>query len=234
MSQFSPNFQKFLEYAAVRKIDVKINDNRSTMLSVKWMPKPKISLHRMFLKAPENILEDLTHYLKGNKKQLSPLIKAYIEKNLHDLDYSHELNPSKLYTQGKVYDLKKIYTDLNTEYFNQKLNLHITWFGKLKSQYSRLIFGYYYDPLKLIKIHKLLDNSQFPDYFVAYVVYHEMLHFVCPSYVNEKGTTHIHNKDFKEREREFKYFKQAQKWMKEHQAQLFNPHFLSKLISSNS
>lgn len=217
-------FQEQLESSAGIKLHLKINDNRSTMLSVKWEPDcTKVSLHRMFLKAPQNVMQALACYLKGEHKKLAPSIKAYIEHSLQKLDYSHELDLSKLETNGRFYDLKKIYSDLNLEYFDESLDLHITWFGEKRRRLSnRVTFGLFHDPLRLIKINRLLDNSRFPNYFVAYVIYHEMLHYVCPAFVDENGQKHIHSKAFKMREKEFKYFKHAQQWIQDNQDYLFN------------
>lgn len=220
-------FQEQLENTIGIKLRLKINDNRSTMLSVKWEPDcTKVSLHRMFLQAPKNVMQALACYLKGEHKKLAPSIKAYIEHNLQRLDYSHQLDLSELETQGRVYDLKKIYQHINHEYFEQPLGLHITWFGERRRRVcNRLTFGLYHDPLRLIKINRLLDNKNFPDYFVAYVIYHEMLHYVCPTYVDENGYKHIHSKAFKEREKKFKFFSQAQEWIQDNQNYLFNASF---------
>ncbi|WP_068468709.1 hypothetical protein [Candidatus Protochlamydia phocaeensis] len=217
-------FQEQLENRVGIKLHLKINDNRSTMLSVKWEPDcTKVSLHRMFLQAPHNIMQELACYLKGEHKKIGPSIKAYIEDNLQKLDYSHELDLSKLQTKGRIYDLKQIYCNLNQEYFDQSLKLHITWFGNARRRAcSRITFGLYHDPLKLIKINRLLDNKHFPDYFVSYVVYHEMLHYVCPTYVDKNGLKHIHSRAFKEREKQFKYYSQAQQWIRDNQCYLFN------------
>lgn len=217
-------FQEKLESSAGIKLRLKINDNRSTMLSVKWEPDyTKVSLHRMFLQAPRNVMQALACYLKGEDKKLAPSIRAYIEHNLQRLDYSHELDLSKLETKGRVYDLQKIYHHLNRVYFDHSLDLHITWFGHgRRRSCNRVTFGLFHDPLRLIKINRLLDNKRFPDYFVAYVIYHEMLHYVCPTYVDEKGQKHIHSKEFKEREQEFKHFKLAQQWIRDNQNYLFH------------
>jgi hypothetical protein len=216
--------QEQLENSAGIKLRLKINDNRSTMLSVKWEPDcTKVSLHRMFLQAPKNVMQALACYLKGEHKKLAPSIKAYIEYNLQRLDYSHELDLSKLETRGRVYDLQKIYQHLNRHYFDRPLGLHITWFGERRRRIcKRVTFGLYHDPLRLIKINRLLDNQYFPDYFVAYVIYHEMLHYACPAYVDKNGYKHIHSKEFKEREKMFKYFKQAQQWIQDNQNYLFH------------
>ena len=216
-------FQKQLESRTGTRLHVKINDNRSTMVSVKWEPDcTKVSLHRMFLQAPHNIMQALACYLRGEHRQISPSIKAYIEDNLQKLDYSHQVDVSKLQTQGRIYDLEAVYRALNQDYFNNQLSLRITWFGKWQqSNRSRITFGLDYDPLKLIKINRFMDNSHFPHYFISYVTYHEMLHYLCPAYVDEKGLKHIHSREFKQREKEFKYFHEAQKWIRDNQNYLF-------------
>lgn len=219
--------QEELENQVGKKLQLKINDNRSTMLSVKWEPDcTKVSLHRMFLKAPKNIMDELCCYLRRERKDLAPNVKAYIERNLQSLDYSYQLDLRKLHTKGQVYDLQKIYDDLNHEYFNNELNLFITWFGKAKrSSSNRVTFGLFHDPLRLIKINRLLDSPNFPPYFVAYIIYHEMLHYVCPTFIDEKGVKQIHSKSFKEREKQFRYFHLAQKWIKDNQQYFFNGTF---------
>lgn len=220
-------FQEQLENSAGIKLQLKINDNRSTMLSVKWEPdRTKVSLHRIFLQAPQNIMQALACYLNGEHKKLAPSIRAYIEEHVQKLDYSHELDLAQLETKGKYYDLRMIFHSLNKDYFDSSLNLHITWFGEnRKKSRKRVTFGLFHDALRLIKINRLLDNPNFPEYFVSYVIYHEMVHYVCPAYVDENGNKHIHSKPFKEREKKFKYYKEAQQWISDNQDYLFNASF---------
>jgi hypothetical protein len=217
------SLQRELEQTSKKKLKVKINDNRSTMLSVKWEPDcTKVSLHRMFLGAPQNIMEELACYLRRERKIISPSVKAFIENNLQKLDYSHQLDVNNLKSQGTFYNLRHLYHELNQEYFKGKLDLHITWFGKsAQRSRTRVTFGLYHDPLRLIKIHRLLDSPSFPDYVVSYVIYHEMLHHVCPSYVDEKGMNRVHSKEFKAKEQKYRHYGLAQSWIKEHRAFLF-------------
>lgn len=216
-------FQKELEENAGIKLQLKINDNRSTMVSVRWKPNcAQVSLHRMFLQAPQNVMESLACYLRREEKMLSPNVKSFIEENIHKLDYTHLLDRQKLSSEGNVYNLRKIYDRLNEEYFDGRLKLSITWFGKPKRRNrTKITFGLYYDPLKLIKINRILDNPSFPDYVVSYVVFHEMLHYVCPAYVDEKGVKRIHSKEFKRWEAQFEHYECAQKWIREHHKHLF-------------
>lgn len=214
------HFQETLKLG--KKLQLKINNNRSTVLRVEWAPHcTKVSMHQMFLKAPQNIMQALACYIRQEDKIIHPKIKAFIEEGLQKLDYSPYLNRSKLYQSGNVYHLKQIYDSLNREYFQNKLNLNITWFGTGQRNRSRVTFGLYHDSLKLIKINRILDSPSFPDYFVAFVIYHEMVHHVCPAYVDARGISRVHSKEFKEREAQFKYFDLAEMWVKENQKNFF-------------
>lgn len=217
------DFQRQLESASRKKLKLTINDNRSTMLSVKWEPDcTKVSLHRMFLQAPENVMQSLACYIDRRQRSIAPPVKAFISEKLKTLDYSHQIKNMSLEQQGKIYHLGELYTDINREYFDNQLNLNITWFGKHAHRNRRCItFGLYCDRLKLIKISRLLDTSFFPDYVVSFIIYHEMLHHLCPPYVDEKGLNRIHNKEFKNREKAYKEFHKAQQWIKAHKTSLF-------------
>jgi hypothetical protein len=218
------DLQEQLKITPGKNLRVKINDNYSTMLSVKWKPKcTEVSLHRMFLDAPKNIMQELACYIRQESQIISPKVKAFIEDNLKKLDYSHTIDPGKLFHQGNVYNLRKIYDEINQEYFQNKLNLHITWFGKPNQKNkTRVTFGLYHEPLRLIKIHRLMDTPSIPYYVIKYVIYHEMLHHVCPAYVDERGLHHVHPAAFKKEEVKFRHYDLAQTWIKEHQAYLFD------------
>jgi len=218
----STHFQQQLQSASGKQLKLKINDNHSTMLSVKWEPDcTKVSVHKMFLDAPQNVMEALACYIHNGEGAMAPIVKSFIEDGLQNLDYSNRIDSHKLNPYGKVYDLKEIYDTLNKEYFDEALKLKITWFDRNIKDKKKISFGLYCDLLKLIKIHRQLDNAKFPKYVVAYIVYHEMLHNTCPTYVDTKGVRQIHNRKFKTQEVQFKEFHRAQNWIKQHCALFF-------------
>jgi len=216
-------FQRQLEAHSGLKLKLKINNNRSTMMSVKWEPDcTSVSLHKIFLDAPKNVMDSLACYLKRKDENIAPHVKEFIQNNLTLLDFTTEKDLQNIYTQGSFYNLQEIYNELNKDYFNNRLKLKITWFGKsIVRCRSRVTFGLYHDPLKLIKINRLLDNPTFPDYVVKFVVYHEMVHHICPPYYDKNGFQQIHSKEFKAKEARFKHFDLAEKWIKKNQASFF-------------
>lgn len=218
------SFQQELETASKKSVKVVVNNNRSTMFSVKWDPHCiKVSLHRFFLDAPANVMNDLACYIKEEGRAItSPSVKSFMEDNMRKMDYSNQLGERQLEVKGEIYNLQEMLRELNRKYFEDKLNLKITWFGKkYQSNKSQVTFGLYHEPLKLIKINRLLDSHEFPEYLVLYVIYHEMLHHVCPSYYDEAGKHRIHNKEFKKMEQKFTMYNQAQNWIKKNKEKLF-------------
>jgi hypothetical protein len=208
-----------LENSSGMKLKLKINDNRSTMLSVRWERHyANVSIHRIFLDAPQNVMQALACYIRRSDKVIDPAIKAYIQDKITTLHYP--IN-DVLKVKGKVYNLKKIYDEVNQEYFDGKLKLSITWFGTEKQPRTKLTLGMYFDPMKLIKINQILDSAEIPHYLISFIMYHEMLHHVCPGFVDKKGINQIHTREFKLHEEQFKYFNEAQNWIKEHQSTLF-------------
>ncbi len=132
------------------------------------------------------------------------------------------LRSSKIQTKGECYDLKAIYDVLNQDYFKNELNLEITWFGSAyrKARRHRKL-GLFCFLTNRIKIHRLLDQPHFPPYFISYVVYHEMLHSVCPPVKAKKGRYRIHHSNFKVREREFAHYAVAKHWEEENRKLFF-------------
>jgi hypothetical protein len=127
-----------------------------------------------------------------------------------------------LQTQGTLYDLQEIYNRINQAYFENQLDLKITWFGskERKARRHRKLGLYIFDD-KVVKIHRLLDQAHFPPYFISYVVYHEMLHSVCPPVKARRGRYQIHHLEFKKKEMEFAEYALAKRWETENKRLFF-------------
>ena len=215
----SCTFSKKLRSLVGNHLEVSINDNKSTMLSVRWEDeRTKVSLHRMFLHAPRHVRQDLVEYLRQKKRKMPAAIKAFIQDSMSSLNYSHMIDAATIAPKGMVYNLETIYKRLNRRYFNGALDLKITWYASpIPKNRSRCSLGLYYDLVKLIKVHRLLDSIFVPTCVIEFIVYHEMAHAACPAYVDDKGINRIHSKEFKALEMQYKYYEQAEKWLKENQ-----------------
>ena len=193
------------------KVILNFKDYKSTYIKIeKTRFQIKISLHKLFENAPEDINEAVINYCTRKHGDSRRILKTYANEYFSKIDNSHKLDKQKLITNGNCFDLKQIYDNLNIFYFQDKLNLNITWFEKPKYiKFSHFTFGTYNKTLKLIKINKLMDNLNFPFYFINYIVYHEMLHSICEEKITLNGQRLIHTKEFKKLEQKFAYYKEA-------------------------
>lgn len=126
--------------------------------------------------------------------------------------------------QGEHHNLREIYNRVNALYFEDKIELQIQWFGsKSFIPKRRILLGSYHRKKGLIKIHRLLDRSHVPDYFVTYIMYHEMLHHVEPPIERLGRRRRIHHAGFSRREKEFQEYAQAQEFRKTIRDEWFKP-----------
>ncbi|MBN2479265.1 MAG: hypothetical protein JXA94_03470 [Parachlamydiales bacterium] len=211
------NFKKLLEESSNIAVRLRVKEYKSTYISVAKSKKEiKISLHSLFLNSPESIKKALFSFCLKRDKASFNIIKGYANRYFENLDYTHKLDKKKLFTKGKVYDLKNILDTMNLFYFKDKLNLlNITWFEVPNyTKFRHFTFGSYDKNLKLIRINKLLDSDIIPFYFINYVVYHEILHYIIPEKMGENLRRSVHSKEFKEKEKRFAYYKEARSFEK--------------------
>jgi len=69
-------------------------------------------------------------------------------------------------------------------------------------------------PFLGIMINPILDNKKVPRYVLEFIVYHEMLHAAIDMEL-QNGRRRIHSKEFKKRERMYKYYHKAVAWEKQ-------------------
>ncbi len=68
---------------------------------------------------------------------------------------------------------------------------------------------------RLIRIHRSLDRAFVPRFFVAWIVFHEMLHQVHDIRV-KNGRREFHSKEFLSDEAQYADYDQARHWERQH------------------
>ncbi|MEM9492666.1 MAG: hypothetical protein AAGC55_26195, partial [Myxococcota bacterium] len=168
------------------ELSVTLTDNRYTMISVRrdqrdGIKQYKVRLHRMFAQASPVVTRALARYVAHNDRDASRVLGDYIDDHQDEVRDVRRRNASaRLVTSGRVHDLQAIFDDLNQRYFNNTIEARITW-GQRTSKPRRrnsIKMGSYSVEDKLIRIHRSLDRSFVPRFFVEWVMFHEMLHQV--------------------------------------------------------
>jgi len=196
-----------------KEIQIKINDNKSHYFVLKDKRNCiSISLHRLFLKAPMDVLNALISYIISKKREDFRLVKHFIYSSQANLDFSDQINQENLTYKGDYFDLLNLYQFVNKEYFNDDLSLNITWFKPIYKTFRHITFGSYDRQYKLIRINKTLDHKDVTKQYMEYLIFHEILHDVYPSKVLKSGRYQMHGKEFKEHEKSFPNFTQMKKF----------------------
>lgn len=199
------------------RIHVVLNDNRRTMLSGKRRLDGRIELrlHRMFLHAPDEVLDALHRYLAFRDRRSGRRLDVFIEANRARI--TAPKRRTLIRSEGRHHDLAVLFARLEARYFpGQLAGVRVTWgrhSGRRRQRSIRL--GTYAMSERLIRVHPVLDQAWVPSEYVQGVLHHEMLHHVMPP-VREGGRTRYHTPAFRVREREFEHFVAATAWEQAH------------------
>ncbi len=203
------------------RVQVTLTDNRYTMISVRRIPREKryeVRLHHMFADADPVITRALAHYIAENDSEASRVLGDFIDANSdHVRGRSRRAPAQVIFTAGEHYDLRQIYDELNALYFENKIDASITWgarTGRVRRRNS-IKMGSYSVEDRLIRIHRSLDRAFVPRFFVAWIVFHEMLHQVHDIRV-KNGRREFHSKEFLADEAQFADYEQARVWERRH------------------
>jgi len=194
-----------------------ITDNRFTMISVRRYRGPvyRVRLHHMFVTAPPPVTRALARYISHNESQASRDLSRFIEENQEAIRRAPRRRPPSLTleTMGEVYDLQTIYDDLNATYFDDQIDARITWGarGGRGRRRTSIKMGSYSVEDRLIRIHPALDRKFVPQFFLEWIVYHEMLHQVHDIPIVD-GRRQFHTPEFLSQESNFEHYERARDW----------------------
>jgi hypothetical protein len=210
--------RQWLEIRLDSRISLIWTDNRISMISVIRSPLAgyQLRLHHMFQVAPESVWQALVDYIQSKNRTAKHVLRTYIDQQ-QSLIRHPSTPPSPppapvFQAQGRHVDLNAIYQHLNCQYFSDRVQAGIVWMRMaLQRKRTSIRFGVYDRQQKLIRIHRLLDQSFVPHYFVESVVFHEMLHQLVPA-IYLHGRWRNHPPAFQQAEREYPYYQKARKW----------------------
>lgn len=111
---------------------------------------------------------------------------------------------------GKNFDLERMFHQLNEKYFANSLPLpRLGWSRRVwRSQ-----LGCFDPALHQIVINRELDKERVPEFVVAYVLYHEMLHQKHPVRF-ARCRRESHSVEFRREEKKFAEYQAAMKFLK--------------------
>jgi hypothetical protein len=193
-----------------------VHDNRSTMVSFRRNTgEVHYRVHHMFLDAPGDVVRALAAFAgsarggAGRRREAGTRIDAFVRRNRARIAIPHA---DRLVARGRVHDLQVLFDRLNAEHFEGCIEARIGWGAVRGGRRRRTVkTGVYVQDARLIRIHPTLDRPEVPEFYVAAVVFHEMLHQAVPA--REVGGRRIvHGPEFRRRERRYPDHARAKAW----------------------
>jgi hypothetical protein len=209
------------------RLSLALTDNRYTMIAVKReRGLYRVRLHHMFLDADPSTVRALARYIAENARDASEQLGNYIDRHQHRIRHlPRRACPNlTIETRGEIHDLKEVFDELNARYFGGRIVAQITWGNgrsRRKRRHNSIKMGSYSVEDRLIRVHPSLDRPFVPRYFVAWIVYHEMLHQVFDIPI-VGGRRQFHTAEFRKAEEAFDDHGRAARWEREHLAELLS------------
>jgi predicted metal-dependent hydrolase len=206
-------------------VEVRYGRARTDVVSARREPRSRmlrVRLNAMFADAPPAVQEALGAWLRSGRRarKSAAALDAWIEVRLSRL---HREEPSDLALEprGRHHDLDALARELAHGELLADLERRgglprITW-GRVRRSRSRraLRLGSFEFASRVVRIHPVLDQAGVPQWFVRYVLFHELLHAALDE--PRQGSRRVlHGPQFRSREREYVDFQRARAWETAH------------------
>jgi hypothetical protein len=169
-----------------------------------------------FIAAPPQVIENMIWaVLLPKQRQKAPLaeVRQFADTQAF-IHLAQKINNSppesgEVSSRGRYHDLKTAFERVNRRYFKNRMVLPRLVWG---SRQSRRKLGHYQPVTDTLLVSRTLDNPDVPKFVVDFIVYHELLHKQLGVQVNG-GRRYSHTPAFKQAERRFKQYQQAQEFL---------------------
>lgn len=206
-------------------VTLEVTDNTYTMVSfTRRGAGYRVRLHHMFLRAPAPILPVLAQYIRGDDRAASLELDAYIHAHRR---FIRHLTPRArqrrltLESRGVHHDLQAILEGVRSEHAelfgSDTRGVAIAWAPAPLCLLPRrsIKLGSYSADTQIIRIHPALDQAVVPDYFVRWIVFHELLHHRFRADLKARNGR-VHTAEFNALERRCPRFLDALAWERRH------------------
>ncbi len=180
----------------------------------------ELRLHRRFGSAPEEVRDALATWLRAGRRatKAGPILDAWIHREIASLPVPER--KVSLSGAGEEHDLDALAKALFLGEFKDDFEPHgeakrprISWGRRTPSRSRRsLRLGSFEPTARIVRVHPALDQPGVPEWFVRFVLKHEILHAVIDTYRDSSGRWVHHGPKFRRREASWPEFEAALHW----------------------
>jgi hypothetical protein len=199
-----------------RRVAVTYGRARTAPVQATYGPRTlRLRLHELFRAAPADVAEDLAAWLRAGRRarRACARLDAWIDARLGELPPKPRRR-ARLAPRGAHHDLEWLAAPLFRHDFRDDFADRpapgVSWGRRVRSRARRsLMLGSYSPSAHVARVHPVLDDPSVPDWFVRYILFHEILHAAL-------GAEEHHGPRFRAREREYPDYAHATRWQRRH------------------
>ena len=221
-------WERELEQDLTRTVVVEFGRSRTLPLQTRRPVEPSarlcIRMHTMFASAPDVVRKAVARWLRSGRRARAAceLLDRWIAERLRELPPPPP-RANRARSRGAHHDLEQLAEGLWERFFGQDFATAgarptLTW-GQAGSRRSRrslrsLRLGSYAREQHLVRLHPLLDRASVPEWYVRFVLFHEILHAALPPVRGANARWIHHSREFRRRERDHPDYARALEWEK--------------------
>lgn len=199
-----------VEFGRSRTVPVQVRHERAALC---------VRLHHMFAGAPEEVREALPRWIRSGRRarKACTVLDTWIHAALAALPARSAPEP-RLAPRGGCHDLERLAAPLFAREFagdfaSADTRPLLTWGrrGRSRSRHS-LRLGSYDAETRVVRLHRVLDQPAVPEWFVRYVLFHEILHAAHPPRPGPGNQWIHHGAEFRRREARYADYARALRW----------------------
>jgi hypothetical protein len=187
-----------------------------------------VRMNEFFARAPLEVRSAVVSWIRSGRRARRKLevLDAWVEAQIEHVERSA---PRKLrvVTRGRVHDIEALAGELRATEFAGEFGAgganwpRLTWGRAPRSSSRRTLRLGSFDVWScVVRLHPVLDQEFVPEFFVRYVLFHELLHAALPAERSSAGRRIFHSPRFRRREREYSGTSAALAWEKKHLREL--------------
>lgn len=229
-------WSEFLSLELETQVEVIFTRARRTVLRVEPHGlRRTVRMNAFFAHAPPDVRGAVVSWIRSGRRarRKLELLDLWVETQIESMERSAPRR-LKIVSAGRVYDLEALALELCEAEFASEFAAgamaasealpkwpQLTWGRAPKSRTRRTLrlgsFDYW---TGIVRMHPVLDQTAVPEFFVRYVLFHELLHAALPAERGAKGRRIFHSREFRRREREYSGTAAALAWEKAHLQEL--------------
>ncbi len=219
------SWSRFLEEQLECPVEVVFGRSRTTPVQVRPIQLGRadglrIRMHSMFVDAPRDVGEGVAKWVRSGKRarRACATLDAWIHESLETLPPRKATRRPALEPSGVHYDLTNLaaplYVDCFASDFAEGQTFPALGWGRRGRSRSRhsLRLGSYEREGHEVRIHPVLDQPGVPEWFVRYVLFHEILHAALPAQQGTGSLVIHHGPQFRRREHAYVDYARALQW----------------------